>query len=634
MRASAPASSRRRPLALWIALLLLGGLAFLVGIGHEGLWYDESFSAAMITHSPGEIWQLASIDQHPPLYYLMLKVFTALFGASEAAMRALSAIGAVLLAGLGLGPVRRIFGAKVGLIYSFLVLITPAALFMAQEARMYTWAALFVTAAAAYAYLAGSGGRRGDWAAFGAFSLAAAYTHHYALMAAGLTHLTLLVWLALRGRERLPAYLLTAGAVALGYLPWLIKLVGQLRQVSQGFWIPPVTGEVIWGTLLYPFGLKFAPGSPPLVAPAAFWITALLTLAALALIARRRPQGGALVVGAALVYALTIAGGVAISYLMRPILVERYMMPVFGLLLLPPAYALGQLPGRAWPAAACALLLGLALPAQAAIRQERFNGPMHEVAAALQGQLQPGDVFLHTSAHTMGTFAYYFPGHRQLLYTNGAASYQPAFEPAAQAGSDLQTLLQGHRRVWLVYRLFVSDKPAPQQCRDTSALKIAGPEQHFQLPRSWYAVAVCPAEPRPPEELARVFAPPAGQGSGGLTVRSATFRDDTGAAIVSLYPSGPLTATNPQAIRRTVPIKAGRAEAEFEKLPYGLYTVSVIHDANSNQQLDTDRFAVFEEGFGLSQAPGPLGEPPSFEMGQFALDRPQTVVDVPVFYYK
>lgn len=637
MRDPALEAPGRWHMLLWLGLLLLGGAAFLIGAGRESLWYDEAFSAAVVSHSPAEIWQITSADHHPPLYYLMLKAFSALFGSSEQALRALSALGAVALAGLGLGPLRRACGAKVGLIYTVLVLISPAALFMAQEARMYTWAACFVTAAAAYGALAADGGRRRDWAAFGACSLAAAYTHHYALLATGMVHLALLGWLALRARARLPAALLTAGALALGYLPWLLVLLGQVRRVSQDFWIPPVTGEVVWRTLIYPFGYKFDSG-PPLLAPAAFGITVLLMLAALAQVRRGRGRGGALVVSACLGYALTIGAGVAASYLIRPVLVERYMIPVLGLLLLPAAFALGQLPGRAWPAAVCALLLGLALPAQIGIRQQRFSGPMHAVVSALQGRLQPGDVFLHSGVHTLGTFSYYFRDHPQLLYINTAASdtgsYRAAFEPLAQIDSDLRVLLRGRPRVWMAYRLFSSRSAAPQQCRDTEIFRITGPEQHFQQPESWYAVAVCPAELRRPEQFARGVVAPAAPGSGALTVRSSGFQSDRGAALVSLYPAGPLTPDNPRAIRREVPIRAGRAEVVFEQLPYGLYAVSVIHDANSNRRLDSDSAAVPAEGFGVSELFGPFESAPSFEMGQFALDQPHAEKDVAVFYYK
>lgn len=69
------------------------------------------------------------------------------------AMRSLSVVGAVGLAALGAGPVRRIFGNRNAFLYTIVVLFTPAILIYAHEARMYSLAICAVTAAALYGYL-------------------------------------------------------------------------------------------------------------------------------------------------------------------------------------------------------------------------------------------------------------------------------------------------------------------------------------------------------------------------------------------------------------------------------------------------------------------------------------------------
>jgi uncharacterized membrane protein len=77
-------------------------------------------------------------DNHPPLYYLLLRMVRVVLGNSEWALRLLSVAGAVALVGLGAGPVRRIFGHKTAFIYALVVLFTPVILIYAHEARMYT----------------------------------------------------------------------------------------------------------------------------------------------------------------------------------------------------------------------------------------------------------------------------------------------------------------------------------------------------------------------------------------------------------------------------------------------------------------------------------------------------------------
>ena len=61
-------------------------------IGSKGLWLDEAFSIWMARQPVPQIlsW-LVRIDQHPPLYYLLLHQWLR-FGEGEAAVRALSAL--------------------------------------------------------------------------------------------------------------------------------------------------------------------------------------------------------------------------------------------------------------------------------------------------------------------------------------------------------------------------------------------------------------------------------------------------------------------------------------------------------------------------------------------------------------
>ena len=58
---------------------------FLWRIGHEPLWLDETYTFAMVQHGLAEIVGLTAKD-HPPLYYLLLRLWTDLFGDSRVAL--------------------------------------------------------------------------------------------------------------------------------------------------------------------------------------------------------------------------------------------------------------------------------------------------------------------------------------------------------------------------------------------------------------------------------------------------------------------------------------------------------------------------------------------------------------------
>ncbi len=84
------------PLPLLFILLLAGGLRF-YRLDASSLWSDEGNTWALLDHSFGQIAQLAAADIHPPGYYWVLKIWTALMGTRAAGMRSFSA-----LCGIGL----------------------------------------------------------------------------------------------------------------------------------------------------------------------------------------------------------------------------------------------------------------------------------------------------------------------------------------------------------------------------------------------------------------------------------------------------------------------------------------------------------------------------------------------------
>lgn len=64
---------------------------------------------------------------------------------------------------------------------------------------------------------------------------------------------------------------------------------------------------------------------------------------------------------------------------------------------------------------------------------------------------------------------------------------------------------------------------------------------------------------------------------------------------------------------RVVPVEGDSAMVRFEGLANGEYAVSVIHDENSNEDLDTNFMGIPKEGFAFgNNAMGTFG-PPSFE---------------------
>ncbi len=469
-----------------------------MGLSHEALWLDEAYTANMVRQTPVAIWRTALNDCHPPLYYLTLSGLVNVLGETPFSLRMLSVLGALALVLLGAGPVRRAWGAWGGLCFALLVVITPIVLALAQEARMYTWAAFFATAAAVYAYLAVVGGRRWDFVALAVSLFGAAYTHYWALVAAALVSGLVFLWVLIRRRDRLVRFGLALAIPALLFLPWVRSLARQLNGCLVNSWISEINLGVIGKTFIYPFSFKFSRSETVVAGVLAVVLLAALAVAGVALGLRRRQAGVGLAVVGLAGYGLTFLSAVLLSYAVHPILVSRYIVPVLGLLLLPVAFALARVVSRPVALASFGVLTLIAVPMLVQVQRQQFNGPMDQVAAYVRQNLTPDDVFVHVSMHTLGPMAYYLPENAHFMYIPAMPGTNPArfFGPRVTFGSDIDAYLRGRGRVWLV------GCQNPAECKigadwlEAGKLQPIGESAAFSYPLSWLAVSLIPVEQR------------------------------------------------------------------------------------------------------------------------------------------
>jgi 4-amino-4-deoxy-L-arabinose transferase-like glycosyltransferase len=131
-------------------LLALLGIALVVrfyGLTYHSLWFDEVMSTVWAARPAGQIWQVGMTlvqDKHPPLYYLLLHFWTAIFGPGDSAVRTLGVlIGALaVLPAYGLGA--SLGGWRAGALGALFLAINPYLVWYSQEARMFMPATTFV----------------------------------------------------------------------------------------------------------------------------------------------------------------------------------------------------------------------------------------------------------------------------------------------------------------------------------------------------------------------------------------------------------------------------------------------------------------------------------------------------------
>ncbi len=610
------------PVAIAFAAIMVLGIAMLfVNITNDSLWYDESYTAAIVNQPALDIITISGGDSHPPLYYLLLKPICLLFGTSVFVLRAFSVIGTAALAALGIGPVRRAIGTRAGILFTLLTFILPITIAMSHEARMYTWSAFFVTGSALYGYLAQRDGRRKDWVLFIILSVAASYMHYYALLAVVMIFAIMLVYCIREKKKRIP-YLISAGAFVVCYLPWVLMLAGQVSRVAGNFWISAVTGEIILSVFVYPFGYKFPDVNHLTLGTVTFAVCAVCIVWGIIYQSRKKDADVKMPVLAAGAYLLTITAGIVASFLIRPVLVERYMVPVLGLFLLAVVYGLAATRRIVPLVLAVCVVAGLcAAPAYANLT-ERVNGPMKEVEAKMADQIEPGDVFLHTDEHTFGTFCYYFPNQKHFYYERegyeGFSNFD-AFKPNGTTIDGLEDI-DGNPRIWLVQRQYASDRVSATQWISSKALKMEQTLGNFSIPNAWYSVSVMRVSIGDPEAVNDKETPGL-SGSGKLTVKINYLRSDAGSVMVLLYNQAPM-AQEPYLIE-TGSITKGQSEVTFANIPYGEYSILAVHDENGNSTVDMVG-DVPGEGVGYSNSSAPPAGPPDFEFCKFLFDSEET----------
>ena len=183
-------------LILNIIIIILGTIFISLGAFHTNIWFDESYSVAISNHSFSEIWNIGGNDVHPVFYYMMLKIVSLIFGNNILVFRLFSIVPIVILSILGITHIRKDYGERTGIIFSFLTLFLPIIAAYSSEIRMYTWVMLFVTITAIYANRIYKNELSiKNWVIFALFSLLSAYTHYYGLMFAGIINVILFIYL-------------------------------------------------------------------------------------------------------------------------------------------------------------------------------------------------------------------------------------------------------------------------------------------------------------------------------------------------------------------------------------------------------------------------------------------------------
>lgn len=228
-------------------------------------WHDESYSAVLIERNVAGIIKTTANDVHPPLYYILLKGWSLIFGDTMPVLR-LSSVLFMLLAVLLIWHTLKAEKVvkKWPIFVLAVMLFGPFTLRYAFEARMYALGALLVAIAfwlqmkiikqKSFNLLYGLG--------LGLVFAASVYTHYFLSFFVIATAIFTLLLVGLdnifsksfyKTSESAPVKTLAVsyGLAGLLFLPWLPTMLSQFGKVTTGgFWIGPLKVETPTSMLL------------------------------------------------------------------------------------------------------------------------------------------------------------------------------------------------------------------------------------------------------------------------------------------------------------------------------------------------------------------------------------------------
>jgi len=382
------------------------GLGALVGISlllrttqlGIGFWIDEGLSVGIADRPLGDIPLALREDGSPPLYYMLLHFWLDIGGRSEAGVRGLSLLFALLAIPVAWWAGRAIWGTqRAAWFAAVLMAFNPFLGQYAQEARMYSLVALLAIPATACflrAYALDTERRR-PWVIGFALSVAVAlYTHNWPIFftisaAVGWA----LLWKLAEGprrRELVRDGLLGFGALAVLYLPWVPTTIYQAQHTGAPWADAPALSSLLGvpGVLL---------GNMPQV-------VLLICAGAGLLVLARRPlsQHGR----AAAVLVILAVLTPTLAWLMSqasPAWANRYLavaLPPFILL------AAGGLSlARRLGLVGLALVVIMWAQDDAPVEKSNVRAVAHDIGPSLA----PGDLVISTQPETVPVLHYYLP---------------------------------------------------------------------------------------------------------------------------------------------------------------------------------------------------------------------------------
>lgn len=388
-----------------IAFLLIT----LVTISSNPIWKDEAFSLTLVKYNFADIIKLDSLDVHPPLYYLILRLFVIFLGKyiNEVVLgKIVSVIPYIIIVIIGFTYVRKEYGILESFLFNILVLGMPQMLTYAVEIRMYSLGMLFVFCAFLQLLKILSDGceKRNDYILLTIFSTSAAYTHYFACISCIVIYFELLLCFFVRRRFNCIIKTIISGiGVVVFYIPWLMFFFRQLATVRNDYWIEELNISTLIDIILFLIDHKKIPFKILLL------VFCVAVVSSLVLAVKEKRIEALCGIG---VWFGTFLIGVILSYAIRPIFVARYLMCSAACLWFGTALAISRIyfmKIKGYYFVPVIVLIGILVSGKFWLYENWFNRTSADTRKELDRHITENTIIVTDSTSLQQIMAYFYP---------------------------------------------------------------------------------------------------------------------------------------------------------------------------------------------------------------------------------
>ena len=373
-------------------------------------WEDEAITTGIASHSLSAIPGVLRHDGSPPLFYLLLHVWISIFGSSESATHALTAVIGLLTIPVGMWAGWSLFGRRAGMYAAVLFAFSTFLTAYAQETRMYELMGLLGLVATA-AFIHGFVYRRRRYLIlFAVCEALMLYTHAWGIFfGAGALVALIPVWRVSEDRRGLvrDAVMTFAGAGIL-FLPWFPNFIYQATHTGAPWAPPPRFGAPVLLSRDLLGGDRIT---------VAIVVALVIGLAPLFTRTYRRTREGVAMWTLLLLPIATLALAWLASQV-TPAFISRYFAPVLAAILLLAAWGAA----RSGIVGFVAIALSVLFVAHLSSYTPQFKSDMRDIAGEVAPLMQRGDVVLMGQPDETPLAWYYLPQGLRYTTTIGPVS--------------------------------------------------------------------------------------------------------------------------------------------------------------------------------------------------------------------